>query len=164
MRQSLEKSTKPFEAFSIPFFLGNATHKHLNRSSSFIPLILGLNSQGLTELIFWNSSRLVDFISEDHDRHFLELGDFEDTLQLDTTLLEALGVRGVHQVNDSIDVRNVVPPGLTGSFMTSQVPGLEGDFSHGEFFGVGLLGGVHLLHDVFLEAEQQSRLTSIIEP
>lgn len=71
MRQSLEKSTKPFEAFSIPFFLGNATHKHLNRSSSFIPLILGLDSQGLTELIFWNSSRLVDFISEDHDRHLL---------------------------------------------------------------------------------------------
>jgi hypothetical protein len=119
MRLSLEKSTKPFEAFSISFFLGDATHKDLNRPSSFIPLIFWLDSQGLTKLIFWNGSSLVDFIPQDHYWHLLQLGYLQDAFQLDTTLLEALGVRGVHQINDSIHVRNVVSPGFTGSFVAS---------------------------------------------
>ncbi len=56
-----------------------------------------------------------------------------------------------------------MPPGFARSLMAPQVPGLEGDLAHGELLGVGLLGGIHLLHDVLLEAEEEGGLAGVVE-
>lgn len=73
---------------------------------------------------------LVDLVAQDDDGHFLELGHFEDPLELIPALLEAALVAGVDQVDNSIDIGDVVAPGLAGSLVASQIPGLEPDFAY----------------------------------
>jgi hypothetical protein len=83
-------------------------------------------------------------------------------LKFDAALLETLCVGGIDQVDDAINIGDVVPPSLAGRLVSSQVPGFEGNLAHGEFLGVWLLGGIHLLHDILFEAKEERGLAGIV--
>ncbi len=92
IQTSFKESTKPFESFCVPFLFRHTAHKYLNGSSSFVPLVSGLNTERFSQLVFWNSSSFVDFVSQDHDWHLLQLRNLQNSLQLDATFFESLGV------------------------------------------------------------------------
>ena len=47
--------------------------------------------------------------------------------------------------------------------MSSEIPSFEANFSHDKFFGVWLLGGIHLLHDVLFETKEEGGFAGIIK-
>lgn len=150
--RSLKEVAEPFEPLRIAFLLRHATHEDVNRPSTLIPLILGLHPQRLPQLIFRDGSRLVNLVSEDDDGHFFKFRHVQNTLQFDPALLESLGVRRIDEIDDAINVRDVVSPGFACGLVPTEIPSLEGDLTHSKLFRVGLLCGVHLLHDVFFQS------------
>ena len=131
--RSFEEGTKPFKSFGIALLPGNTAHEDLDRAGSLIPFVAGLHSQRLSELVLRNCPSLVDFIAQDDDGYFLKFRHLQDALQLDATLFEAFGVGRINEIDDAIDIGDIVPPGFPGSFVPAEVPGLEGDLTHGEF-------------------------------
>ena len=132
IQTSFEKSTQPLKSFGITFLFCHAAHKYLYGPCSLIPLVSSLNTKRLSKLVFWNSPRFVNFIPQYHDWHLLQLRNLQNTLQFYAALLKSLCVRRINQVNDSIDVRNIIPPSFSSSFVASQIPSFERNFSHGQ--------------------------------
>ena len=98
----------PFEALCVSDSLSHAAHEDLNWPGVFIlaPVISPLLFQAQLGSQFWfrNRPNSVYFVSQYHNRHFLEFWNFQDTLQFDSTFLKALMVAGIDEVDDSIDI------------------------------------------------------------
>ncbi len=69
----------------------------------------------------------------------------------------------INEVNDTINIWDVISPRFSCSLVSSEIPGFESDFSHDQFFGVGLLGGIHLFHDVLFQTKKEGGFTGIVE-
>lgn len=72
--ESLEEAAEPLESLGVPLLLRHAAHEDLDRPGALAPLIFGLDSQRLPQLVLGHCARLIYLVSEDNYGHFLQLG------------------------------------------------------------------------------------------
>jgi len=73
-----------------------------------------IQSQMMPKFLLAHSTRGVNFIAKDEERHLGEFLDGEECVQFGFRLSKALKVSTVDKEDDSVDFREVVAPETTG--------------------------------------------------
>jgi hypothetical protein len=68
----------------------------------------------VAELLLRDSTRGIDLVAEDEERHLGELLDGEQAVELGLALRETLEVGGVDEEDDTVDLGEVITPETAG--------------------------------------------------
>jgi len=165
----LQELAEPSEAFSVTSLLGNGAHEDFNGSAIDLadlfasPSALGSQSIYISQFFFRSGILLIDLVTEDDNGDLGEFGGGHEGFEFLFRFFKSVLVGSVDEVNDTVNSGEITLPGLSDSFMASEIVSSELDVTQDEFFGVSVDSGVLLDHSVVLESSQKSGFTSVIE-
>jgi len=165
----LQELAEPSETFSITGLLGDGAHEDFNGSAiDFADLFASpgaLRSQSIyiSQFFFRSGILLINLVTEDNNGDLGEFGGGHKGFKFLFRFFKSVLVGSVDEINDTVNSREITLPGLSDSFMASEIVSSELDVTQNEFFSVSVDSGVLLDHSVVLESSQKSGFTSVVE-
>ena len=167
---SLDEGRQPLEAVCVADALDDRAHENFDGAGSGVFLVcvfavggVVVQPQDFSQFLLLERLLLVDFVSEDHEGHILQLRHLQQRVQLLLGFGQTALVGRIHQEDDAVYGAAVVAPGLARLEVAAQVVGIEVDVADGHLGLMRVDGAVCLREPVRLKHVEQRGLPRVVE-